>query len=47
VPAAISRFDKAIFSNDSGVAKDPRMINRIDAIQAARDDEPASILGII
>jgi hypothetical protein len=34
---AIPRFDETIFSSDRGVAKNPRVINWIDAVQAARD----------
>jgi hypothetical protein len=43
----IPRFDEnGICSSDSGVAKNARVINRIDAVQAARD-KPASVLGIL
>jgi hypothetical protein len=41
LPAAIPQFDETIFPSDSGVAKNPRVINRIDAIEAARDHKPA------
>ena len=41
VPDAIPRFDKSIFSGYSGVAKDPVVISRIDAVQAAGDHKPA------
>jgi hypothetical protein len=39
LPAAIPQFDE--IPSDSGVAKNPRVINRIDAIEAARDHKPA------
>jgi hypothetical protein len=44
--AAVPRFDETIFSGDSGVAEIPRVINRINADQAARDYKPASVLSI-
>jgi hypothetical protein len=47
LPAAIPQFDETIFPSDSGVAKNPRVINRIDAIEAARDHKPAPVLGIL
>src|SRR5258708_685452 len=47
LPAAISRLNETIFSGDSGVAKNPRVINRIDADQAARDHEPSSVVPVI
>ena len=47
LPAAIPRFDEAKFSGDSGVAKNPRVINRINADQAAREYIPSSVVLVI
>jgi hypothetical protein len=47
VPAAVPQFDEPIFSGDCGVAKNPWVIDRIDAVQAARDHKPTPVLGIL
>jgi hypothetical protein len=47
LPAAIARFDETILSGDSGVAKNPGVIDRINADQAAWDHKPSSIVPVI
>jgi hypothetical protein len=44
LPATIPRFEETIFFGDSGVGKNPGVINRIDAVQAARDDIATEVI---
>jgi hypothetical protein len=47
VPSVVSRLDEAIGFGDGGIAENTGVINRIDAVQAARHHKPASVVPII